>query len=420
MRAYTRSMKMDATVKAMKKPLPQWIIRALIYSGIAAILIMFASVLRTISDTESTKGSYPDIGSDVKIKTFPAKIEIIEIMKPGNGVKVTSPIIGVEGKAHSCSVVGLYLNAELVSTTMPNIPLFYFKEVKLTRKENIIQAKCFSDEGSSFSNAIIVYYIIPQGTERTNSFMQSSVDNLLRGNRDRREIALTFDGGSMANVAETILEILRKHSIKATFFITGIFIEKYPDIVKEINRDGHEIGNHTYSHPHLTSYFTTHQQITLKGVTRELVIEELKKTDNLFYEVIGRRMNPYWRAPYGENNTEIRQWASELGYTHIGWTSGRDETLDSLDWVSDAEMPKYKTSKQIAAQILSFGYGTSNEANGGIILMHLGTERKDDSITQSLSSIIEGYMQRGYRFVTVGYMNRHKDDLIIADYQEKK
>ncbi len=156
----------------------------------------------------------------------------------------------------------------------------------------------------------------------------------------------------------------------------------------------------------------------MEGVTREFLQNELNKADKQFFLVTGKHMSPFWRSPYGENNAEIRRWASEIGYTHIGWTSGRDETLDTLDWVVDNKIPIYRTSEQIAEQILSFGKDFQYGANGGIILMHLGTERKYDLPNKSLPLIIEGYINKGYKFVTISHMLNHKDDVIIANVNE--
>jgi len=411
---YTRKERIAKTVKMIKKPLPSWVIRGLFYTGLFVFIIIVIMIMKNISYINLTEqyvqNKVSDLVGGLKVEAYSS----IEIIKPANGAKVFSSVINIEGKADRCGVVGLYINGELVQTTKTNSPLFYFHNVELFKKENVIQAKCFGDFGNVFSKAIVVYYIDSNNSSSNYSYTQMAEDNLLRGNLYRKEIALTFDGGSKANLAQDILSILKRYSLVATFFLTGEFINNNPEIVRQIVSDGHEVGNHTYSHPHLTTYSINKKQITLENVSKEFLIEELRKTDEAFYRITGKHMSPFWRSPYGENNAEIRRWASEAGYTHVGWTSGRDETLDTLDWVADSNVSQYRSSNQIAEQILSFGQGTPYGANGGIILMHLGSERKDDYPDQAIPIIIDGYLSRGYKFVSISHLLNHKDDIVIA------
>jgi len=412
---YTRKIKVEAVKATMKKPLASWIVRTLFYSGIAAIFLLAIILIRNFITMQNAPGQ-----KDLPAIFLPAHHsgetkELAQISKPANGLKTSSRSITVEGKAPSGSVVGLYLNGELVTATTTQSPEYVFENVLLTKRENVVQIKSYNDKGSIFSNAIIVYYVTSVQSGLANSYSQPFEDNISRGNTYRKEIAITFDGGSIANEAEAIVTILKENKIKTTFFLTGEFIKNYPDIVKKIIQDGHEVGNHTYSHPHLTTYSMNHQQTTLPTITREFINEELRKTDELFNKITGRHLDPYWRAPFGETNPEIRKWASELGYMHIGWTNSKDQSLDSMDWIADSSFPAYRTTEQITMQILEFGKGSPLEANGGIILMHLGTERKDKFAEKFLPLIIDGYNKKGYRFVTIGYMILHKDDIFLAN-----
>lgn len=409
---YSRGRKIKRIKDVVKNPLPTWMVRVLFYVGAIVIVIAVLMVVRDINYINRT-------GEYIEGKIINLKRELgyssIEIIKPANGARVSSLMISVEGKAERCKTVGLVVNGELMGRVGTNSPMFYFRDVAVLKRENVIQAKCFSELGDIYSNAVVVYYTETSGNRDVFSYTQLAEDNLLRGNLYRKEIALTFDGGSSSNLAKDILSTLRKYSLKATFFLTGEFIENNPEIVREIVGEGHEVGNHTYSHPHLTTYAINSKQLTLDEVTKEFLHNELKKADEVFYKVTGERMSPFWRSPYGENNAEIRRWASEIGYTHVGWTSGKDETLDTLDWLTDASVAKYKNSEQIAQQILAFGKGSRYEANGGIILMHLGTDRKDDFPSRAIPIIINGYLNKGYCFVTISHMLNHKNDLQIAN-----
>jgi peptidoglycan-N-acetylglucosamine deacetylase len=219
-----------------------------------------------------------------------------------------------------------------------------------------------------------------------------------RGWTGERKVALTFDF-DQAPPREEILDILQARGVKATFFLTGRSIEIHPDFVLRIVRDGHEVGNHTYSHPHLTSFGVDGRQKTLATVTKQGLQDELRVTVGLFEQLTGRSMPPLWRAPYGEHNQEIRSWAAELGYQHIGWTENPEtaENLDSLDWVSDRSSWLYFTAAQIRNRILNFGDATPEGLSGGIVIFHLGTDRTEDHVDHELPAIIDGIQERGYQ-----------------------
>ncbi len=235
------------------------------------------------------------------------------------------------------------------------------------------------------------------------------VPEITRGLTDRMNVSVTFDGGGYESgeEAEAILSTLRERSIKATIFLTGLFIRKYPAIVREMVRDGHEIGNHTLDHPHLTDFNLTLRQNTVEGVDRGFVARELKGASELFRITTGTEMAPLWRAPYGDINKEIRGWAFDAGYVHVGWTydAKNRESLDTLDWVYDRRSRLYRTSLQIRDRILNFGKG-SGGINGGIILMHLGTLRKDDRASDVLGEMLDALLEKGYRFVKVSEQMR--------------
>ncbi|MFQ5989199.1 MAG: polysaccharide deacetylase family protein [Candidatus Methylomirabilales bacterium] len=232
--------------------------------------------------------------------------------------------------------------------------------------------------------------------------------NLSRGPTWERKLCLSFDGGAYANVTAEILDTLKANGIQATMFITGRYIRRNPDLVRRMIEDGHEIGNHTYSHPHLTTFATNGRHDTLPGVTKEFVQDELRQAARVFQQVAGRPISPYWRAPYGEHNREIRQWAAEIGYLHVGWTRdlAAGEDLDTRDWVADPHSPIYYRAEQVRERILNFGKGSAAQANGGIILLHLGTQRKDDYVHRELPVIIDGLQRQGYLLVPVSELHR--------------
>lgn len=236
----------------------------------------------------------------------------------------------------------------------------------------------------------------------------ASAASLERGNSSANVIALTFDGGWKCEATAPILDTLAKHKVRATFFITGEYIKRYPDLVRRIVAEGHEVGNHTYSHPHLTNWNRNRNMHSKSGVTREFLQDELNRTHILFNRVTGKRFAPYWRAPYGEQNVQIRRWAAELGYLHVGWTrGGGSRSLDTLDWVGNPGSRLYRSADSIARRVVNFDRGVPGGASGAIILMHLGSSRSHDYPHEKLGWIIEAMRRKGYEFVAIGGMLRY-------------
>jgi peptidoglycan/xylan/chitin deacetylase (PgdA/CDA1 family) len=255
--------------------------------------------------------------------------------------------------------------------------------------------------------------LMDEASENRNLFKRTKKPlpfNITRGGKDKLEVSVTFDGGSNAMEAEEILNALREREIKTTIFLTGTFIINYPELVRQMVRDGHEIGNHTMTHPHLTEFEKNFRHTTLPDVTEEFLVGELRETEEAYLELTGARMLPLWRAPYGEINKEIVEWAYKHGYLHVGWTADykRGESLDTLDWVHDRSSRFYFSSLEIKENVLNFGKG-KNGLSGGIILMHLGTERTEDRASSLLGEILDGLTEMGYRFVKVSTLIEGKE-----------
>jgi len=226
-------------------------------------------------------------------------------------------------------------------------------------------------------------------------YMRRYIDRI-RG--DSSGIALTFDGGSSDNGTEKILNILRANNVRCTMFLTGDFLKKYPKLVRQMVSDGHEIGNHSYSHPHLTMLEKDGTTKTRENVNREFISDQLHKPDSIFQQISGYPMAPLWRAPYGEINNEILLWAAEAGFKHIHWSP----KCDTWDWVTDRTSSIYRTAPEILEHFLEMDDEVS--LGGKIILMHLGTDRKEEIPNGILSELIIKLRERGYQFKTIGQM----------------
>ena len=217
-----------------------------------------------------------------------------------------------------------------------------------------------------------------------------SFPDMTIGPRDRRDVLVSFDAGSNDRGATQILDALHARGIRTTIFLTGEFIRRSPEITRRIAEEGHEVGNHTDTHPHLTTYASNGRQATRPGVDRAFLAKELGRTARLYRETTDRTMAPIWRAPFGEHNPEIRRWAAEEGYWHVGWTGGR-AGLDGLDWVVDSASPAFRSADRVAALLVE------RAENGGIVLLHLGSDR-DVPVASRIPALLDGLAARGFRF----------------------
>jgi len=362
---------------------------------------------------QNTAAKLAEMTPSLPLDTEPPKQETITISRPLNGMKSASQNIAVEGKAPPNAVVAMYLNGTLVESTIARNSNFRFPQVLLTKHANVLQARFYTDAGSSNSSpAIMVFFqdSIPSDSADWK-FFQNSSDNISRGNLSREELVLTFDGGSEANSCENILATLKQYHIHSTIFLTGEFIQRFPDLTRRIGAE-HEVGNHTFSHEHLTTYAQDARQKTAPDMSRENIQEQLRKTEEIFTQATGARMTPLWRAPYGEHNLEIRRWASEIGYTHVAWTANprNRQNMDSLDWVPNANTPGYFPALLIKERLLSFGQNEPEQANGAILLMHLGSQRESqDRLDKWLPEVIQTFRQRGYEFITASELLDRQD-----------
>ncbi|MGA1868983.1 MAG: polysaccharide deacetylase family protein [bacterium] len=371
----------------------------------------FASRLPTVSNYENSMEDLNVLGQDDELRDVSDIIdeeaplqdetvgETIKIMIIDEYPKSILKTVAVSGQAPVNSVIALYHNGKLHSATTCLEGSFFFPRINMFPHQNMIEVEAFNETGAIIPSNQIEVFVDP------NLAIHERGINIIRGNLNKELFALTFDGGGGADLTDEILETLAKYGIKSTFFLTGSYIDNFPESTKQIVANGHEIGNHTDTHPHLTRFNSKKRFVTLPWVTKDFVQDELKSVAEKFYSLTGHQIAPFWRAPYGGHNLEIRKWAEEIGYTHISWTCARvlAESLDTLDWVYDPTSSIYYSAEEIRDKIISFGKELPTGANGGISLMHLSTGRPPgDRIHKQLPQIIEGLRTRGYIFVTIG------------------
>jgi peptidoglycan/xylan/chitin deacetylase (PgdA/CDA1 family) len=193
----------------------------------------------------------------------------------------------------------------------------------------------------------------------------SSIEIVKHGPRDSMKIALTFDDGPFVVTAK-ILDTLAAHDVKATFFLVGKQVEKYPKIAKRIVDEGHEIGNHTYSHKYLTR------------VDKTVWKYQIDQCSVTIYKATGV-LPALFRAPYNLYNNEILDYVSQAGMTLVEYD------VDPRDWVTE---PTASIKQRILKDIKP----------GAIIVCHdLSSKTRS-----ALGSIIDSLQSSGYELVTVG------------------
>lgn len=192
---------------------------------------------------------------------------------------------------------------------------------------------------------------------------------ITHGDINKKQIIFTFDAGEGSQSALRILEILRRHNIKGTFFITGKWVLHNPGLVQNIVSEGHEIFNHSFDHPYLTSL--SDQQIRT----------ELIDMDNTIVDLIKQNTKPYFRPPYGDRDLRVLKIAARAGFQSVYWT------IDARDWMENEGV----TADQVRERILS------NLSPGTIILMHVG-----DNITgEILDDVFTTIENKGYKIVSL-------------------
>ncbi|WP_275442930.1 polysaccharide deacetylase family protein [Petralouisia muris] len=182
------------------------------------------------------------------------------------------------------------------------------------------------------------------------------------GSSERKKVALTFDDGPNPQYTPEMLAALKKKGVKATFFLLGQEVEKYPEIVKQIQEEGHLIGNHSYKHEQLSK------------LPMEQACSQVSRTNDLIYGITGVYPS-YLRPPFGDWHEKLD---CEVNMVEVLWD------VDTLDWSS-------QNHAQIVEKVMK------NVQENDIILMHDGYET---SVTATVE-IIDALEKQGYEFVTV-------------------
>lgn len=192
-------------------------------------------------------------------------------------------------------------------------------------------------------------------------------DILIRGNPDLREVALTFDDGPRPEIVRGILDTLGRFGARSTFFVVGSQVERSPAIVRRMMNEGHEVGNHSHSHPRLD------------GMEEAEIRRELVACDKAVFKATGAHTNLF-RPPGMRYDDTVVDAAQALGYVTVHWNvAAKDFTPVAPELVSARILDRVRP--------------------GSVILLHA-----QEDTAKALPAILATLKQRGYRFVTVSQM----------------
>ena len=223
--------------------------------------------------------------------------------------------------------------------------------------------------------------------------------SITHGDPDKKQVFLTFDSGETDLDAQQILDTLAQHRVPAAFFLTGQWVERYPELSRRIAAAGHAIYNHSYSHP------------MLLHAPEAKIVTQLRQADAAIVRVTGRSSKPYFRTPYGEADANLRRVAWHEGYRLVRWT------VNPMDWrqaQSKSDQPKtnatslgrsgyaWMNSRQDRAladtnappdPVAAFATNTVNKIKpGAILVLQLDTPLSG----QALPGILTLLQARGY------------------------
>jgi peptidoglycan/xylan/chitin deacetylase (PgdA/CDA1 family) len=219
------------------------------------------------------------------------------------------------------------------------------------------------------------------GSERDNrGFPQREIEDLAskfpklfyrEGPKNVKKVALTFDDGPDSVYTPQILDVLRKHKVKATFFLIGNRAALFPDVVKRMVKEGHIVGNHSMTHPNIIK------------LNKKQTLQEIRECEAVLFALTGYKP-ALFRSPYGSLDSKKVKEIGQMKVKIIAWN------VDSLDW-------KSLTAEQVKYNILE------NVREGSIILQHASGSKKENltGSVAALDEVIKTLKKEKYKFVTV-------------------
>ncbi len=192
-------------------------------------------------------------------------------------------------------------------------------------------------------------------------------DTYYIGDTGKKVIYLTFDAGYENGYTAAILDALKKHNVKATFFLVGNYINTSPELVKRMVEEGHNVGNHTYNHPDMS-----------KISSKDSFCKEIESLEKLYEDTTGQKTTKFYRPPQGKYSTNNLQMAKDMGYKTFFWS------LAYVDWYVDKQPTKEEAFKKLLGRIHP----------GAIVLLH-STSKTNSEI---LDELLTKWEEMGYTF----------------------
>lgn len=230
--------------------------------------------------------------------------------------------------------------------------------------------------------ALCALYIGPLQADATDVLAVKRVLPVYSVEREDPVISVTFDASWGGDKTRAILDLLDEYDAKATFFLVGIWVDKYPELVREIAARGHEIGNHSDSHAHFTQ------------ISEGQIRQELDACSDKIEALTGVRPTLF-RPPYGDYDNKVVTVSRNEGYECVQWS------VDSLDWKNRGVSDLVKRA-------------TSNVQQGDIILFHNDSQY----IVEALPQILAYYREQGFSMIPAGEILLEGDTTI--DVQGKQ
>ena len=271
-----------------------------------------------------------------------------------------------EGRVPSGGSVGLATGSPWVAT----YPLFATNPRERTLLEWSDTTALLS---SALADAITDYWDASRPTPprisrvgwRSTAPWQPVAPRLVSQAEQSTRLALTFDGGASSAPTPAILKALREAGVHATMFLTADFIDKNPELVVQMARDGHEFGNHSATHPDMTE------------LSDAAIGAQLDRVEESLSALTGRSTRPWFRPPFGAQNARLVQAAADRGYNTVMWTA------DSADWRDDV------SAATVERRLLTYA------APGAILIEHLGSPQSAQVLSDVLRALKERSMILG-------------------------
>ena len=206
-------------------------------------------------------------------------------------------------------------------------------------------------------------------TNVTAEFL-SQYDGYYMGDSSEKNLYLTFDAGYENGYTAGILDVLKKHDVKAAFFLVGNYLKTSPELVKRMVSEGHTVGNHTYSHPDMSAIST-----------EDAFRKELSKLEEEYKSVTGKEMLKYYRPPQGKYSEANLKMAKDLGYRTIFWS------LAYVDWYESDQPTKEEAFNKLIPRVHP----------GAIVLLH-STSKTNAEI---LDELLIKWENMGYKFKSI-------------------